>query len=258
MMLHREQPKIGLFSGINQWLLKVMLAPKIQESLLAAPREEYRNASQLAQASGVSIMSAFRLVKQLQEEGFLHESKESLRVVRIEQLMQRWQAVNPSWRELRMRWLIRSDAPDALHAAVRKLLLNPNLPRVRRFRMAGPNSATRPGSPIRVCVGLFSAAELLGLSFVHGAPKHLFVEEPNPELFQLLGLAREREGESADVFVRVPAARASIFRAAVNVSGVPASDVLQIWLDVAAHPARGSAQADEIWRRVLAPSLGVK
>jgi len=99
---------------------------------------------------------------------------------------------------------------------------------------------------------------LLGLSFVHGAPKHLYVEEPNPELFRLLGLAREREGESADVFVRVPAARASIFRAAVNMSGVPASDVLQIWLDVAAHPARGSAQADEIWRRVLAPSLGVK
>ena len=256
MMLHREQPKICLFSGINQWLLKVMLAPKIQESLLAAPREEYRNASQLAQASGVSIMSAFRLVKQLQEEGFLHESKESLRVVRVEQLMQRWQAVNPSWRELRMRWLIRSDARDALHAAVRKLVLNPNLPRVRRFRMAGPNSAERPGSPIRVCVGLFSAAELLGLSFVHGAPKHLYVEEPNPELFRLLGLAPAREGESADVFVRVPAARASIFRAAVNVSGVPASDVLQIWLDVAAHPARGSAQADEIWRRVLAQVWG--
>ncbi len=103
MMLHREQPKIGLFSGINQWLLKVMLAPKIQESLLAAPREEYRNASQLARASGVSIMSAFRFVKQLQEEGFLHESEESLRLVRVEQLMQRWQAVNPSWRELRMR-----------------------------------------------------------------------------------------------------------------------------------------------------------
>jgi len=258
MMLHREQPKIGLFSGINQWLLKVMLAPKIQESLLAAPREEYRNASQLARASGVSIMSAFRFVKQLQEEGFLHESEESLRLVRVEQLMQRWQAVNPSWRELRMRWLIRSDAPDALHAAVRQLLLNPNLPRVRRFTMAGPHSAKRPGSPIRVCAGLFSAAELLGLSFVHGAPKHLYVEEPNPELFRLLGLAREREGESADVFVRVPAARASIFRAAVNMSGVPASDVLQIWLDVAAHPARGSAQADEIWQRVLAPSLGVK
>lgn len=257
MLLHSEQPKIGLFSGINQWLLKIMLAPKIPESLLAAPREEYRNASQLAQVSGVSIMSAFRLVKQLQEEGFLHESEESLRLVRVEQLMNRWQAANPSWRELRMRWLIRSDAPDALYAAVRDLLSYPNFPRVRRFNMAGPDPANL-GSPIRMCAGLFSAAELLGLSFVHGGPQHLYVEEPNAELFEQLGLVRAREGESADIFVRVPAARASIFRAAVNVNGMPASDVLQIWLDVAAHPARGGAQAAEIWRRVLAPNLGIK
>ena len=258
MLLHPDQPKVGLFSGINQWLLKVMLAPKIPEALLAAPREEYRNASQLAQVSGVSIMSAFRLVRQLHEEGFLHESGESLRLVRVEQLMHRWQAANPSGRELRMRWLIRSDAPDALYAVVRDLLSNPNFPRVRRFHMAGPDSAKHPGSPIRMCAGLFSAAELLGLSFVHGGPRHLYVEEPDAELFQRLGLVRAREGESVDIFVRVPAARASIFRAAVNVNGVPASDVLQVWLDVAAHPARGGAQADEIWRRVLAPKLGIK
>ena len=105
-------------------------------------------------------------------------------------------------------------------------------------------------------VGLFSAAELLGLNFVHGGPRHLYVEDVSPEFLKLLGLVRAQEGEPVDVFVRVPAARASIFRAAVNVSGVPASDVLQIWLDVSAHPARGHAQADDIWRRVLAPSLG--
>ncbi len=258
ILLHPEPPKVGLFSGINQWLLKIMLAPKIPQALLAAPREEYRNASQLAQASGVSIMTAFRLVKQLHEEGFLHESEESLRLVRVEQLMHRWQAANPRWRELRMRWLIRNDAPDALYAAVHHLLSDPNPPRMRRFNMAGPDLAKRPGSPIRMCAGLFSAAELLGLSFVHGGPRHLYVEEPNAELFQRLGLVRAREGESVDIFVRVPAARASVFRAAVNVNGVPASDVLQIWLDVAAHPARGAAQSDEIWRRVLAPNLGIQ
>src|SRR5581483_8020479 len=253
-MLHREQLKIDLFSGINQWLLKVMLAPNIPKSLLAAPREEYRNASQLAQVSGVSIMSAFRFVKQLQEEGFFHESGE-LRLVRVEQLMRRWQVVQPSWREFRMRWLIRRDAPDSLYAAIREVLANPNLPRVRRPNIPSSKLAERPAPPIRLCAGLFFAAELLGLSFVHGTPRHLYVEEQNPELFELLGLARAREGEPVDVFVRVPVARAAIFRPAVNVNGVPASDVLQIWLDVASHPARGSAQADEIWRRVLAPSL---
>jgi hypothetical protein len=44
----------------------------------------------------------------------------------------------------------------------------------------------------------------------------------------------------------------------VNVNGVLASDVLQVWLDVAAHPARGAEQAEEIWRRVLAPMVVAK
>jgi hypothetical protein len=258
MAVSRER-RVGLFSGVNQWLLKVMLAPKIPESLLAAPRQEFRNASQLAQASRLSIMSAFRFVKQLQGEGFLDDSEGVLRLVRIEELMRRWQAwhsVSPSWRELRMRWIIRNDAPDAFYSAVRNALVSPELPRLRRFRAAAV-PVIRAGRPIHVCAGLFSAAELLGLSFVHGGPHHLYVEEANPELFQLLGLVPASESESVDVFVRLSISRA-IFHAAVDVDGVPASDVLQVWLDVAMHPARGSAQANEIWRRILAPSLGIR
>jgi hypothetical protein len=34
---------------------------------------------------------------------------------------------------------------------------------------------------------------------------------------------------------------------------LPVSDVLQVWLDTSAHPARGQEQADEIRRRVLKP-----
>ena len=39
-----------LFSDLNQWLLKVLLAPGIPSDLLNAPCGEYRNASQLAAA----------------------------------------------------------------------------------------------------------------------------------------------------------------------------------------------------------------
>jgi hypothetical protein len=39
----------------------------------------------------------------------------------------------------------------------------------------------------------------------------------------------------------------------VRVDGAAASDVLQVWLDVAAHPSRGAEQADLIRRRVLEP-----
>jgi hypothetical protein len=35
--------------------------------------------------------------------------------------------------------------------------------------------------------------------------------------------------------------------------GLPLSDVLQVWLDVSAHPARGREQAAEIRRQALAP-----
>ncbi|MGE5110564.1 MAG: hypothetical protein ACM3JB_06895 [Acidobacteriaceae bacterium] len=254
----RAPSKIGLFSGVNQWLLKVLLAENIPDSQLSSPREEYRNASQLAKASGVSIMSAFRFVKQLREEGFLNESEACLRLVRVKELMQRWRDAAPNWRELRMKWLIRNDDQNAIYSAIRGLLSNSNPPRLRHLGFARPNAQQQVPHRIRVCVGLFSAAKLLGLSFVHGGPQHLYVEESSAELFQVLGLVKASEHEPVDVFVRVPMARSSIFRAAVNVDGIPVCDVIQVWLDVSAIPARGSAQADEIWRRVLAPALGVR
>ena len=45
------------------------------------------------------------------------------------------------------------------------------------------------------------------------------------------------------------------FGAAVKVDGLPVSDVLQVWLDVSAHPARGREQADVIYRRVIKPMV---
>ena len=58
-------PPIGqaLFSDLNQWMLKVLLAPELPDTLLSAPRGRYRNASQLAAAANVSVMSAFRFVR---------------------------------------------------------------------------------------------------------------------------------------------------------------------------------------------------
>ncbi len=53
-----------LFSDLNQWMLKVLLAPDLPETLLSAPRGRYRNASQLAAAANVSVMSAFRFLRQ--------------------------------------------------------------------------------------------------------------------------------------------------------------------------------------------------
>ena len=50
-----------IFSDLNQWMLKVLLAPKIPERLLAAPRAEYRNVSELAGAANVSTVGRDRV-----------------------------------------------------------------------------------------------------------------------------------------------------------------------------------------------------
>lgn len=58
-------------------------------------------------------------------------------------------------------------------------------------------------------------------------------------------------GESPDVVVRQAPAPQSVFRGMVRPGGMVASDVLQVWVDVAAHPSRGRERADLIRKRVL-------
>jgi len=235
---------VNWFSDLNQWLLKVLLAPRIPEELLAAPRGQYRNVSELAKAAGVSVMSAFRLVRQLEIANFLEADSGRLRLVRIEELMERWQGANQRPRlEYPARWILGAARADRLLEAVREYMRQADQPKRK-----GP-AAKRPG----VCLGLFAAAERLGLGFVHGASPHLYVESRDLGVLRQLGLAPAQHGEPADVMVRLAPRSQSIFRSSVQVDGVPVADVIQVWLDVHNHPARGRQQAHEIRRRVLAP-----
>jgi hypothetical protein len=110
-----------LFSDLSQWMLKVLLAPLLSEDLLRAPRREYRNASELAAAAEVSVMSAFRFVRQLRQEGFLDERDGPLRLVRRKELLHGWQAAHLRGSpELPLRWIIsvksQRQLPAALHS----------------------------------------------------------------------------------------------------------------------------------------------
>jgi hypothetical protein len=84
---------------------------------------------------------------------------------------------------------------------------------------------------------------------------HVYVRRPEPQLLERLGLAVAERGRAGDVVVRVARWPESLFRAAVRVHRVPVADVIQCWLDVASHPARGAEQAEFIWKRVLGPAL---
>ena len=63
-----------------------------------------------------------------------------------------------------------------------------------------------------------------------------------------LGLSVQDSDRNADVFVRVPPNKESVFRASVNRDTLPPSDILQVWLDASVNPVRGREQADEIRR----------
>lgn len=241
-----------LFSDLNQWMLKVLLGQDIPESLLAVPRGEYRSGRQLAEAAGVSAMSASRIVRQLSSEGFLDERKGLLRLVRMEELMRRWQSAGQrSAREVPARWIIRG-GKEQLLSAVRSycswLDIKSSRPQKSRAgRVAGP-------AP-RIAIGLFAAADLLGFGFVHGVAPYIYLEQLNSAALERLGLSVEDAGGQPDAYIRIPENKEAVFRAVVRHEGVAVSDILQVWLDASNHPARGKEQADQIWKRVIAPSI---
>jgi hypothetical protein len=183
-------------------------------------------------------MSAFRFVRQLRQERFLDEDGGILRLVRRDELMQRWKAAHlRALPELPLRWILPHKSAAQLPAALSSYIDSPNL-------------KEKPGP--RVCLGLFAAAEQLGLGFVVGVPPSFYLENLDRAILLRLGLSPEVGARPPDVYVRVPAAHESVFRAAVLRDGVPVADILQVWLDLSTHPARGAAQAQEIRRRALA------
>jgi hypothetical protein len=240
-----------LFSDLNQWILKVLLAPRIPESYLSAPRGRYQGASRLAEAAGVSVMSAFRFVEQLSKEGFLDSGSGVLRVVRSKELMNRWLAASQRRVvEIPMRWVLHK-GKKALANALRSYESSASLHSRDAEKSEGHLSLPRP----RLCLGLFEAAEALGVGFVRGVKPYLYLERWSADVIRDLGLSGNGGEEHPDIYIRIPRNHESIFRGAVRNDGVPVSDILQIWLDVAQHPSRGREQADVIWRKILAPAF---
>jgi hypothetical protein len=212
-----------MFSDLNQWILKLLLAPEFPASLIGAPREKYRNATQLAAAAGASVMSGFRFVERLKEEGFLDESEGLLSLVRRRELLERWrEAASRRVQELNIRFVVRSSS------GLKKLV-----------------------GDFGGCVGLFAAADALQLGHVHGVPPHVYIRGRLDRMVLKPYIRPADPGELPDVIMRRAFAPRSIFGGCVQGGGLPVSDVLQIWLDVSGHPARGREQAALIYERVL-------
>lgn len=227
-----NQP-VNLFSDLNQWMLKVLLAPEIPDHLLQAPRQKYQSGSELAEAAKVSPMSASRFLQQLRNEGYLEDSSRYLTLVRRQELFRRWRsAAIRSSPELPMRFLIRGTIQKQIRGLLR----------------------SNPGES---CLALFLAAEALGLGHVSGVPPYVYVPKlPRPGDKNWRALAAAASSEIPDLIVRQALSPKSVFRGAVHQDGLIVSDVIQVWLDVANHPSRGEEQANLIYERTLRPIIG--
>lgn len=217
---------VNLFTDLNQWLLKLLVAPEVPREFLNAPRGRYSSASDLARAADVSVMTASRLVRQLEREGYLDESSTELNLVRREELFAAWQ---------------RAASRGVKEAGFKTLFPGKPVDQLGQLFEGGA-----------ACIGLFAAADQLGVGFVQGVPTHLYVEK----LANVVGsawrsLRPAEEGERPNVLIREAPAQESIFRGAVTQDGVLVTDIVQVWLDVASHPTRGHEQADLIRRKVL-------
>ncbi|MDA1315398.1 MAG: restriction endonuclease [Acidobacteria bacterium] len=242
-----------LFSDLNQWMLKIVLGQDLPERLISIPREPIRNASELARAADVTIMSASRFLKKLADEGFLDEYSETLRIVRVDELLERWALESrKTWRDLPARWIIKQDV-KRLFAGVARYAAESKAELPSKSRLS-PERTLKPQP--RLCVGLLAAADALDIGFVRGASPHLYLERLDFDVLHQLGLTVEDSVHRSDVYIRIPSNKEAIFRPCVPRHGLPVSDVVQIWLDASTHPTRGREQADEIRRRVLKPLFG--
>ncbi|SDE27521.1 hypothetical protein SAMN05444679_1202 [Variovorax sp. CF079] len=223
---------INLFSDLNQWMLKLLLAWELPGGFLNAPRKKFRNGSDLAEAAQVSAMSASRFLQQLRSEGYLSDSAPHLKLVRREELFRRWgAAAMRSCPEMPCRFLLRAPVPQQIRGLLGK-------------------------HPEDACLGLFAAADELDIGHVSGVPPYVYVHKlpkvSSSDWPELMAYPTERP----DLILRQAPFPQSTFRGAIDQNGLMVTDVIQIWLDVLHHPARGAEQATLIYEKFLLPIVG--
>lgn len=231
-----ERRHTSLFSDLNQWLLKVLLAPALPERLLTAPRLPLRNATALAAVAKVSPAGAARFVDALESEDQLDRRFGDLRVARPLELLKRW----------------RDRLADARSHPSRRDVgaVSVRGPFDLRLLAMSARAFEAPGLVLR----LHTACAELGLGHVQGATPAAWVSALEPRVLEPLGLVIADDRERVDVMLCVPTYPESAWRGAVR-SGAPTSDVIQCWLDMSHHRLRGEEQADFLWRRVLEPAF---
>ncbi|MDP1915092.1 MAG: hypothetical protein Q8L14_02520 [Myxococcales bacterium] len=230
--------RASLFTDLNQWMLKVLLAPQLPVTLLSAPRTPIRNATTLASVADVSPAAAARFVQALSAEDQLDTRFGDLRIARPLDLLKQW----------RDRLGESSTHPAAVDAG---FVRGPMDLRVLADVAKVSAQARREHPPL--VLRMHTACAELGFGHVSGPTPMAWVPSFEPKTLEPLGLVAMSNAR-VDVVLSVPRYPESLYRAMLA-TGVPTSDIIQCWLDCSHYRLRGQEQADFLWRRVLQPAF---
>lgn len=226
-----------LFTDLNQWMLKVLLAPHLPEKLLTAPRRSIRNASALAEVADVSTAVAARFVQALDAENQLDTRFGDLRIARPLELLTQWRdrMSHPARLEV---GAVFARGPIDLRALA------------DTSSLSARSQSQRPPLVLR----LHTACDVLGLGHVSGAQPMAWAASLDAPFLESLGLVVDATSSRVDLGLAMPRFPESIYRAVPGM-GAPATDIIQCWLETSHYRLRGQEQADFLWRRVLEPAF---
>lgn len=244
--------RINLFTDLNQWMSKVLLAPQLPEKLLNAPRAPIRNATLLADVARVSIPVAARFVRALDVEGFLDTSHGDLRIANPARFLNTWVSslnsarLHPYRRDVSARF-VRGPSSNEFAATV-----------LRQHATLEDVPSLHPGSAPEFWMmgGLFTACDALELGHVVGTPPTIVVPSLDRDVLKIRGIVLDAHAAEASFLLRVSTYPESVRRGSVVASGMRVTDVIQCWLDASLYHLRGEEQASFIWRRALGPAFG--
>ena len=229
----------NLFSPKNQWLLKVLLLPGIDQRYWGGPKQKPQSVGELAEVSGVSQPAVSAFINRAEQSGFLKRSSQGFIIQRHQELLEDWAYALKHKRrdQVGLRFLYENEPEDRF------------LKKIRDY--CNKSKSCDQGLPI--VLGRHLACHLLGIGRSNVRSACLYASRPQEEILSALDLVVD-ESRSASSLVLVRAAfQKAIFDSSALIDDVPVSDIVQCYLDVYPSIDRGREQAEYIYQKVLGP-----
>jgi hypothetical protein len=236
---HPSPAQGNLFSPKNQWLLKVLLLPGIDQRYWGGPKQKPQSVGELAEVSGVSQPSVSAFINRAEQSGFLKRSSQGFIIQRHQELLEDWAYALKHKRrdQVGLQFLYENEPEDRF------------LKKIRDYCKKPKNS--EKGAP--VVLGQHLACHLMGMGRSNIRSAFLYANRPQEEILSALDLVVDEARSAASLVLVKASYQKVIFDSSVLIDDVPVSDIVQCYLDVYHSIDRGREQAEYIYHKVLGP-----